>query len=94
MMAGGGANIARTIALMPRWPYSSSVAAPMRRRPDEDEATRQQDADRQTKALAGLAVVLALGLVALFVIQHLKTEGEIEDCLLAQRTNCDALIER
>jgi hypothetical protein len=66
----------------------------MRKGPDEDELGRQQDADRQTKALAGLAVVLALALVALFVIQHLKAEGEIEDCLLAQRTNCDALIAR
>jgi len=79
---------------MPRGLTLSPMAAPMGKRPDEDELGRQQDADRQTKALAGLAIVLALAVVALFVIQHLKIEGEIEDCLLAQRTNCDALIER
>ena len=93
-MARRSEHRAETIALMPRGLTLSLMAAPMRKRPDEDERDRQQDADRQTKALAGLAIVLALGLVALFVIQHLKTEGEIEDCLLAQRTNCDALIER
>jgi hypothetical protein len=71
----------------------SPVAAPMRKGPAEEDLA-QQDADRQTKALAGLAIVLALAFVALFVIQHLKTEGEIEDCLLAQRVDCDALIGR
>ena len=67
---------------------------PMPKNSDRDDVHRQQEADRQTKALAGLAVVLALAFVALFVIQHLKAEGEIEDCLLAGRANCDALIDQ
>jgi hypothetical protein len=54
---------------------------------------RDEDAERQTRALAGLAIVLALAVAALFLVQHLKREGEIEDCLMAGRTNCDALIE-
>ncbi len=54
---------------------------------------RDEDAERQTRALAGLAIVLALAVAALFLVQHLKREGDIEDCLIAGRTNCDALIE-
>lgn len=65
----------------------------MRKRPEREE-TRRQEADRQTKALAGLALVLALVVIAFFLFQHLKAEGELEDCLLAQRTNCDALMQQ
>jgi hypothetical protein len=54
---------------------------------------RDEDAERQTRSLAGLAVVLALAVAALFLVQHLKREGEIEDCLMAGRSNCDALIQ-
>jgi hypothetical protein len=50
------------------------------------------DRDRQTKALAGLAIALFLTLVASFLIQHLRQEGQIEDCLLAHHLNCDALL--
>jgi len=49
--------------------------------------------DRQTKALAGLAIILALAAGALFLFQHLKKAGELEDCLMAGRTNCDAMVD-
>ena len=55
---------------------------------------RDDDSERQTRSLAGLAVVLALAVAALFLVQHLKRESDIEDCLLAGRSNCDALIDR
>ncbi len=55
---------------------------------------RDPDAERQTRSLAGLAVVLALAVAALFLVQHLRREGQIEDCLMAGRSNCDALIDR
>jgi len=55
---------------------------------------RDDDSDRQTRSLAGLAVVLALAVAALFLVQHLKRESRIEDCLMAGRSNCDALIDR
>jgi hypothetical protein len=67
---------------------------PMRKRPDHDDRRRQEERDRQTKALAGLALILALAVIALMVVQRLRAEGQIEDCLLAGRANCDALIER
>ena len=73
---------------------ADSVMPLMRRKSDHDDIRRQQEADRQTKALAALALIIALALVALFVVQHLRREGQIEDCLLAGRANCDALIDR
>lgn len=54
----------------------------------------KDDSERQTRSLAGLAVVLALAVAALFLVQHLRREGQIEDCLMAGRSNCDALIDR
>ncbi len=51
------------------------------------------DDRRQTNALAGLAIALALAVCALFLFQHLKKEGEVEDCLMAGRSNCDALVD-
>jgi hypothetical protein len=54
---------------------------------------RDEQAARQTRALAGLAIVLALAVAGLFLVQHLKREGDIEDCLMAGRSNCDALIK-
>jgi hypothetical protein len=66
----------------------------MRKKPDRDDIRSQQEADRQTKALAALALIIALAVIALVVVQHLRRQGQIEDCLLAGRANCDALIER
>lgn len=51
------------------------------------------DAERQTKALAGLALILALALIGFYLIIQLRAVASIEDCLLAQRSNCDELID-
>jgi hypothetical protein len=59
----------------------------VRRRVDHEE-----ERARQTRGLAGVALVLFLALVGSYLIMSLKKEGEIEDCLLAHRNNCDALI--
>jgi hypothetical protein len=58
----------------------------MRRRSDDD------DDARQTRGLMALALVLSLALAASYLVERLRKEGQIEDCLLAQRTNCDALL--
>ena len=55
---------------------------------DED----QEGADRQTASLAGLAVVLLLVVVSLFLIRTLHAKCLVEDCLLAGRNNCDAML--
>ena len=58
-----------------------------------DERDVDWDAERQTKALAGLALILALALIGFYLIIQLRAVAGIEDCLLAQRSNCDALID-
>ncbi len=52
------------------------------------------EANRQTAALAGVAVVLLLLVVGLFLIHTLHHIAAIEDCLMAGRANCDALVVR
>ncbi len=54
--------------------------------PDDDEA------NRQTASLAAMAVILALIVAGLFLVQTLRTSTAIEDCLLAGRRNCDKLV--
>jgi hypothetical protein len=56
------------------------------------EADDDEERARRTSGLAGVAIVLFLALVGSYLIASLRKEGEIEDCLLAQRSNCDALI--
>jgi hypothetical protein len=58
----------------------------------DDDGDVDWDAERQTKALAGLALILALAVVGFYLIIHLRAVANIEDCLLAQRDNCDSLI--
>lgn len=60
----------------------------MRYADDDDE---DDDAGRQTRALAALAVVLAIALVGFLLVQYLKHASDVQDCLLAHRTNCDAV---
>ncbi len=52
----------------------------------------QEEADRQTASLAGLAVALLLVVVGLFLIHQLHHKCVVEDCLLSGRTNCDAVL--
>ncbi|HEY1507319.1 MAG TPA: hypothetical protein VGF92_23660 [Stellaceae bacterium] len=58
----------------------------------EDDWDADGDAERQTKALAGLALILALALIGCYLVLQLRAVAKIEDCLLAQRTNCDTPI--
>jgi hypothetical protein len=59
-----------------------------------DDPRDQEESDRQTRSLAGLAFLLALAIAALVLVHHLKRAGDIQDCLLAGRANCDALIDK
>jgi len=61
------------------------------RRLDRDE--RDEEDARETRGLLALAFVLALALVASYLVDQLRKEGIIEDCLLAGRVNCDALLD-
>ncbi len=52
----------------------------------------QNEANRMTASLAGLAFALLLVVVGLFLFQHLRSKAALEDCLLAGRWNCDQLV--
>jgi hypothetical protein len=46
------------------------------------------DEDRQTRSLAGMALVLLLLVVGLFLVQKLSVLSHLQDCVMAGRTNC------
>jgi len=55
----------------------------------EDEAAEE---NRLTASLAGLVVALMLVVAGLFLFQQLRDKARIEDCLMAGRFNCDAVV--
>ncbi|HYZ64825.1 MAG TPA: hypothetical protein VE650_20425 [Acetobacteraceae bacterium] len=52
----------------------------------------QQEANRLTTSLAGLALALFLVVAGLFLVQQLRDKGLVEDCLMSGRLNCDQLL--
>jgi len=58
------------------------------RRSDELENEPEDDDDRQTRSLAGLAVILAIIVASLFLVQHLSDLSTLQDCLMQGRSNC------
>jgi len=57
-----------------------------------NDAESQEEANRQTASLAGVAITLLLLVIGLFLIRELHAKAQIEDCLMAGRTNCDILV--
>jgi hypothetical protein len=57
-----------------------------------DPARDREDADRRTAGLAAIVVVLVLLIGGLWLTQTLHKKSVMEDCLMAGRQNCDALI--
>jgi hypothetical protein len=58
------------------------------------EAETLEAANRRTRSLAGLAATLAVLVVCVFLVKQLAFAGEVEDCLMANRSNCDRLVAR
>ena len=56
------------------------------------DAEEEEEADRQTASLGGVAIILALLVAGVFLVRELHAKAAIEDCLLAGRTNCDILM--
>jgi hypothetical protein len=52
---------------------------------------RDEEEDRFTASLAGLAMTLLLSLVGLVVIDRLAALSKLEDCLLQGRKNCERI---
>jgi hypothetical protein len=60
---------------------------------DDGETVEDRNAaNRQTTSLAGLAVTLLVVVVSLFLLRELHIKAAIEDCLMAGRSNCDAVV--
>jgi hypothetical protein len=57
------------------------------------EDQREEEERRRTRGLLALIVVLLLTLGGFYLIERLRAEGLIEDCLMAGHSNCDALID-
>lgn len=68
------------------------MARPFRLRFETEEPEDQSGEDRRTLSLFGFAVALALVVLCLFLVEHLRASARLEDCLLAGRSNCDAVI--
>jgi hypothetical protein len=54
----------------------------LRREDFEDGETRR------TNASMGLIVVLLLAIAGVVLVRELRAQGQIEDCLMAGRSNC------
>jgi hypothetical protein len=57
-----------------------------------DPARDREDADRRTAGLAAIVVVLLLLIGGLLLTQTLRKKSQLEDCLMAGRRDCDALV--
>lgn len=55
----------------------------------QTDASATEAANRQTLSLAGLAVTLAVLVASVFLVQRLAHTTRVEDCLMANRLNCD-----
>ncbi|HUA53321.1 MAG TPA: hypothetical protein VMB81_14210 [Candidatus Sulfotelmatobacter sp.] len=56
--------------------------------PKPPRETKNEQEGRVTSSLAGLAFVLLLVVVGLYLVHVLKKQSELEDCLMSGRTNC------
>lgn len=63
------------------------------RRPWRSEEEAQEEANRQTASLAGVAITLLLLVLGVFLVHALQSKAQLEDCLLAGRSNCDVLLQ-
>jgi hypothetical protein len=62
------------------------------RRPWLSEEEAQQEANRQTASLAGVAITLLLLVVGVFLVHELHAKAQVEDCLLSGRHDCDVML--
>ncbi len=74
---------------------ASKVDATTARRAREDAARRKdRDYDDESATWVGIAVVVVIAILGLFVAFRLIEESQLEDCLLAHRHNCESLLDR
>ena len=54
----------------------------------ERGAEEEKEEARRTAALVGLIVILALAIAGVILVRALRSQSQIEDCLMAGRHNC------
>jgi hypothetical protein len=68
------------------------VALPHRdAQPMMNARQRDEEEDRFTASLAGLAMTLVLSIISLVVIENLAALSKLDDCLLQGRKNCERI---
>ena len=74
---------------------ASNVVPFRRRRPARgaDAATALEEGGRW-RSLAALILLMLLALGCVWLTNTLRHEGQVEDCLMAGRRDCDALVTR
>lgn len=55
---------------------------------DAPRNDREDGPNRRVAALVGLALMLLLVIAAVYLMQALHRESQLEDCLMSHRTNC------
>ena len=65
-----------------------------RRTRDEIAPRKERGYDNHATTWAGLAAVVVIAALGLFITFRLIEESRLEDCLLAHRQNCDSLLDR
>lgn len=50
--------------------------------------SKREDDERRTRSLAALALILALALASLYLVQRLRAVSELQDCVMSGRSNC------
>jgi hypothetical protein len=48
----------------------------------------EDDAARRTAALMGFIVILVLAIAGVVLVRELRNKANLEDCLMAGRSNC------
>ena len=73
-------------------PIGGMITAVTRhRRVTMSDRERQEEEDRFTATLAGLAMAMFLGVVGFYVAEQLADISKQEDCLLQGRLNCERI---
>jgi hypothetical protein len=62
------------------------------RRPWLTDEEAEEEANRQTASLAGVAITLLLLVIGVFLVHELRAKSVLEDCLLTGRHDCDLVL--
>ncbi len=71
---------------------ADAKAAALERAAEAERLVRQAEGASPRTTLAAAVAIAVLLVVSLWIVNKLREEGQMEDCLLAHRTNCGQVI--